>query len=244
MEWWLVAGGIGIGMMSGFFGIGGGTITVPYLLYLGYGIKQAIGISAMQMVLSSFAGSWLHQQQKSYELKEVIWFGIGGAIGAVIGGILVKLLDAKLLGWLFLGIVAFTLIRLFLASPHPSGRELNNRFLNLLIGVGVGIFSGMLGVGGSILMTPILVSFLGFGLKKASAVGLSFVMFTSVAGSATLYQLGFVNLYDGALLGSASLLGVWLGIHLLKITGHGRYKQAIVLFYIIIFILTAKKLLA
>jgi len=38
----LVAIGIAVGTLSGFFGVGGGTITVPLLLYLGFDIKEAI----------------------------------------------------------------------------------------------------------------------------------------------------------------------------------------------------------
>ncbi|TET86838.1 MAG: sulfite exporter TauE/SafE family protein, partial [Sulfurovum sp.] len=46
----LILVGIFIGTMSGFFGIGGGMILVPILLALGFEIKDAIGISIVQMV--------------------------------------------------------------------------------------------------------------------------------------------------------------------------------------------------
>lgn len=235
--------GVVVGTMSGFFGIGGGTVTVPLLLYLGFGIKEAIGISIMQMVAGSLMAAWLHQKNKTYEIREVKYFGFGGIVGAAIGAVLVKVLQSSFLEWLFLGIVAFTLGRLALSNPVPTRSEVINRPLYSLIGGGIGIFSGMLGVGGSILMTPILVSFMGFPLKKASAVGLFFVMFTSVSAFVTMISLGLINLHAGLIMALASLIGIKMGIWLVDKTHHTNYKRILVVFYIMIFIITAYKLI-
>ena len=62
----MVVLGIGVGVLSGFFGIGGGTILVPILLLMGYGIKVAIGISVVQMVFSSVYGSFLNFKKGSF----------------------------------------------------------------------------------------------------------------------------------------------------------------------------------
>ncbi len=244
MEISLALLGLGVGTLSGFFGIGGGTVSVPVLLYLGFGIKEAIGISVMQMVAGSVMAALIHKCQHTYEVGDIQYFGYGGIIGAVIGGYLVKLLDSEILEWLFLFIVAFTLGRMALAAPVPTRTEVVNRPLYVGIGGGIGIFSGMLGVGGSILMTPILVSFMGFPLKKASAVGLFFVMFTSISAFATLWWLGLVNLYAGLLMALSSVVGIMLGIWLLNRVKVTRYKQILVVFYVIIFAITAYKLIA
>lgn len=50
----LIALGVVVGLLSGFFGIGGGTVLVPMLLALGYDTKVAIGMSVVQMVLVPF----------------------------------------------------------------------------------------------------------------------------------------------------------------------------------------------
>ncbi|MDD2368198.1 MAG: sulfite exporter TauE/SafE family protein [Sulfuricurvum sp.] len=236
--------GISVGALSGFFGIGGGTVSVPILLYLGFGIKEAIGISVMQMVAGSLLAAWIHHKKQTYVVHDIKYFGYGGIVGAIIGGFLVKLLQATVLEWLFLSIVAFTLGRLALSSPVPSRAEVVNRPLYSLIGGFIGIFSGMLGVGGSILMTPILVSFMGFPLKKASAVGLFFVMFTSVSAFITLLWLGMMNLQAGMIMALSSLIGIALGIWLLHRVHATHYKQVLVLFYILIFAITAYKLIA
>lgn len=56
MDLMLVLAGIFVGVLSGFFGIGGGTVSVPILMYMGFDIKEAIGISVFQMLLSSIFG--------------------------------------------------------------------------------------------------------------------------------------------------------------------------------------------
>lgn len=240
----LILLGVSVGILSGFFGIGGGTVSVPILLYMGFGIKEAIGISVTQMVAGSLMAAWIHHKKQTYTINDVKYFGYGGIIGAIAGGMLVKILNASVLEWFFLSIVAFTLGRLVLSNPVPSKAEVINRPLYTTIGGGIGIFSGMLGVGGSILMTPILVSFMGFPLKKASAVGLFFVMFTSASAFGTLFWLGMINLHAGLLMAGASLVGIVAGIWLLHRVKVTHYKQVLVLFYILIFAITAYKLIA
>lgn len=240
----LIILGITVGTLSGFFGIGGGTVTVPLLLYLGFGIKEAIGISVMQMVAGSLMAAFIHQKKKTYEISDIKYFGFGGLAGAMIGGILVKVLDASILEWSFLGIVAFTLVRLAMSSPAPTRAEVVSHPLYIAIGSAIGVFSGMLGVGGSIMMTPILVSFMGFELKKASAIGLFFVMFTSVSAFATFAFLGMLNWTAGVVMALSSLAGIRLGIWLVHKTHLTHYKQILVFFYILIFSLTAYKLIA
>lgn len=239
----LITLGVAVGTLSGFFGIGGGTVTVPFLMYLGFGIKEAIGISVMQMVVGSLMAALIHQKKKTYAISDIKYFGFGGLLGAMVGAMLVKYLDAMLLEWAFLSIVAFTLGRLATSSPKPTRSEIVNHPLYVSIGTGVGLFSGMLGVGGSILMTPILVTFMGFELKKASAIGLFFVLFTSVSALVTLATLGMINWYAGTIVALSSLAGINMGIYLVNKIQLSHYKQVLLAFYSVIFSLTAYKII-
>lgn len=239
----LVALGIAVGTLSGFFGVGGGTITVPLLLYMGFDIKEAIGVSAMQMLAGSVMGALIHRQKKSYDTVDVKYFGFGGFAGAVVGGYLVKISHSHLLEWLFLSLVLFTLVRVMISSPQPARAEVVSRPIYTSIGGAIGVFSGMLGVGGSILMTPVLVSFMGFELKKASSIGLFFVMFTSCASVLTLGTLGMLDWKTGVIVAFASLPGIWMGIWLMQKIRLHRFKQTLIAFYIFIFCATAYKLL-
>jgi len=237
----LIPVGIFVGILSGFFGIGGGTVSVPILMYLGFDIKEAIGISVFQMLLGSIFAFFIHKKQQTYDASKKVYFGYGGILGAVVGAYLVKILDHTVLEWFFLSLVIFTLVKLFFANPEPSKKEVYNPILYLFVGGIIGVFSGMLGVGGSILMTPILVSFLGFSLKKASAVGLFYVLFTSASSFISLSYLGMMDYINGLTMGASSLAGVWLGIKLLNKIKLTNYKKFLVTFYIFIFLITLNK---
>jgi len=78
----LILLGIIVGLLSGFFGIGGGTILVPFLLLLDYETKVAIEISVIQMVFSSIYGSYLNNKKGSLDISMVSIIGIGGFFGA------------------------------------------------------------------------------------------------------------------------------------------------------------------
>ncbi|HSR73431.1 MAG TPA: sulfite exporter TauE/SafE family protein [Sulfurovum sp.] len=236
--------GILVGILSGFFGIGGGTVSVPILMYLGFDIKQAIGISVFQMLLGSFFAFFIHKKQQTYDASKKVYFGYGGVLGAIVGAYLVKVLNSDVLGWFFLSLIVFTLIKLFLTNPEPTKKEVYSPVLYIFIGGAIGVFSGMLGVGGSILMTPVLVSFLGFSLKKASAVGLFFVLFSSASSFVSLSYLGMMEYTNGLIVGLSSLVGVWIGIKLLNRVKMTNYKRFLVLFYVLIFLITANKVLA
>ena len=239
----LIVLGVAVGTLSGFFGIGGGTVSVPLLMILGFGIKEAIALSVMQMLFGSLTAALIHQKKKTYAINDIKYFGFGGLVGSMFGAVLVKVLDEAILEWFFLAIVAFTLGRFVMSSPKPTRSEIVNRPVYVAIGSLIGLFSGMLGVGGSILMTPILVTFMGFELKKASAIGLFFVIFTSASAFVTLGYLGMLNWQAGLLMGFSSLLGIGVGIYLLERIQIKHYKQVLIAFYSIIFALTAYKII-
>ena len=78
MEIILVLVGVLVGTLAGFFGIGGGMILIPILMFLGIDIKTAIGISIVQMVFASVYGSYLNHKRGSLIVGEGIWVGVGG----------------------------------------------------------------------------------------------------------------------------------------------------------------------
>jgi uncharacterized membrane protein YfcA len=91
-----------------------------------------------------------------------------------------------------------------------------------------------IGVGGSIIVVPILVGFLHVPLKKAISAGLFFVVFSSASGFISQALHGHVDYESGVIIGLASLLGVYFGIHLKdKVNGHLQ-RKLIVIFYVVV----------
>ncbi len=243
MEIILVLVGVLVGTLSGFFGIGGGMILIPVLMFLGIDIKTAIGISIVQMVFSSLFGSYLNYKKGSLILGEGIWVGIGGFVGGFMGAYVSGMVSSTMLEYLFLGLLTFALFRLFSSKISDDG-TVKILHAPVLFGVGVliGIFAIALGVGGSILLTPILAGFLHYPIKKAVSAGLFFVAFSSVSGLASHLSSGTIDLQKGLYVAFASLLGVFLGIWLKDKVSSSKHKTYLLIMYLVAMLLLMKKM--
>ena len=224
--------GLFVGTLSGFFGIGGGTILVPALLLIGFDIKTAIGISVLQMVFASVYGSYLNLKRGTLPLGMTLLIGVGGFSGALASPVIVSMASERLLEGVFLGFVLFALSRLFLSTPPSDAASRTHPAILFLIGAFIGTFSISIGVGGSILLVPILVGFLQVPIKQAISAGLFFVVFSSVSGLIGLSLQGMVDYERGVLVGIASMAGVALGIWLKHRSSDRLQKRLLILFYI------------
>ena len=243
MEIILILVGVLVGTLSGFFGIGGGMILIPILMFLGIDIKTAIGISIVQMVFSSIYGSYLNHKKGSLIVGEGIWVGVGGFIGGFFGAYVSNMISATVLEYLFLGLLIFALFRLFSAKTNDEDtvKSLNAMVL-FSVGLLIGVFAIALGVGGSILLTPILAGFLHYPIKKAVSAGLFFVAFSSIAGLASHLSAGTIDLEKGLYVAFASLLGVFIGIWLKDQVSSSKHKMYLLIMYVVALILLIKKI--
>ena len=228
--------GIGVGLLSGFLGIGGGTILIPILLLLGYGTKEAIGISVIQMVFSSVYGSYLNNKKGTLDIPVVMVIGIGGFFGALLSGNIASSFDDKTLEIIFLAFVIFAILRMFFKKLEETEQKDVNRMALFVIGFIVGAISMTIGIGGSILLVPILVGFLHVELKKAISAGLFFVVFSSVSGLISHSLSRVLDFESGIIIGFASLIGVYFGIIIKDRVNSVLQKKVLVGFYLLIVI--------
>jgi hypothetical protein len=230
----LISLGLCVGFLSGLFGIGGGTILVPLLLMFGYETKIAIGISVVQMVFSSIYGSYLNNKKGTLDVIMVFTIGSGGFAGALLSGSITSFFSDTTLQIVFLMFAVFALLRLFMTTHvHKDKREVNKVIL-FVIGFIIGAISMTIGVGGSLILVPILVGFLHVPLKNATSAGLFFVVFSSVSGLISHSLHGHVDYASGVIIGIASLFGVYLGIHLKHKLDVKLQKRLLTIFYLII----------
>ena len=238
-----ITAGIITGFFSGFFGIGGGTILVPILLYTGLSLKTAIGVSVTQMMISSMFGSFLNYKKGLLKLNEGIYIGIGGSIGALFSGFIVENLNKQTLGFLFLSILLFAIIKFFYAPHETDKQEINNKFILLLVGFFVGLIAISVGVGGAVMITPILVGILNYKLKKAVSLSLFFVIFSSTSGFLSMSYYGLIDYKLGFFIAIFSLIGTFIGIKTYHKINPKNHKNQLLWWYILIFGLTAFKIL-
>ena len=230
----LVLLGTSVGVLSGFFGIGGGTILVPLLLLLGYETKVAIGISVIQMVFSSAYGSYLNQKKGTLNIYMIFVVGVGGFIGALLSGFITSELNDEVLELIFLSFAIFALLRLFFKTKVNQAQKDVHKGILFVIGLFLGTLSMSIGVGGSIILVPILVGFLHVPLKQAVSAGLFFVVFSSVAGLISHSFSENLDYVSGVIIGSVSLVGVYIGIHLKDKISEVLQKRLLMSFYFLV----------
>lgn len=240
----LILLGVFIGMASGFLGIGGGLILVPSLMSLGFDIKTAIGISVMQMIFSSILGSYINYKAGILRINaSILALCIGALLGASLSGFIVKALPSIALLSLFASILLISIYKFFTA-PLESKSELNSsKTILLSVGIVIGAIVISTGTGGAVFLTPFLVGFMHWDIKKAIGTTLFFIVFSSISGFISLSFNHLVDYHTGFMVSIGSLIGVYLGVKLSHYVSKKTQKRILLLFYNVILILTLKKIL-
>jgi len=124
-QWWAIAAeGLGVGMLTGFVGIGGGFLVIPALVLLGgMPMKEAIGTSLIILALKSVTGFAGYVGNVPIEWGLLISFTIAAGIGIILGAYINRFIEAKYLekgfGYFVLAVAVFIIIREF--TPMLAG---------------------------------------------------------------------------------------------------------------------------
>lgn len=177
-------GGIGIGLSLGLTGAGGSILTLPVLVYLaGIPPKQAVGLSLLIVGISALVGALQRSRAGEVHFKAAGMFVLSGAIGPVLGSRLTHLLSPVALMLTFAGLMIVIALRMLVpagSGPQPLPECKPARCL--AAGLGVGVLTGFLGVGGGFLLMPALMKFAKLPLKVATGTSLAVIACNSAAG--------------------------------------------------------------
>lgn len=239
MEWMMfLIGGLLIGIMSGFFGIGGGIVLTPILLISGYAPSHAIMLSLMLTLGSTLSGALAHIRLKNVEGRLAIVLGFFGVIGSVSMVPIVKWLDqlngaAIVISLLYIGVLS----RFAYQFLHKETKEnpKKGKAYTAFIGLLTGWISSLMGVSGGFVMTPLLSKWLKLDLRKA--IGTSITAASVIVLSGILSYFGSGTTIDwkhGLLLIAGALIGSPIGSKQLKRFKNHEVKQVLAYFYIVI----------
>ncbi|MDR1078613.1 MAG: sulfite exporter TauE/SafE family protein [Propionibacteriaceae bacterium] len=196
--------GLAAGLLSGLFGIGGGTIIVPALVWCGLSQRQAAATSLAAIVPTSMAAviPYILAGRVAWAAAGLLVVGV--VCGARIGAHWLARLPERVLRWGFVGFLALVAVSQFLFTPQRDGAiDLSWASGAGLVGLGLvtGVLAALLGVGGGVVVVPSLS--LIFGASDLIARGTSLLMMLPGAVSGTLKNSKnqLVDLKAAALIG-------------------------------------------
>jgi uncharacterized protein len=213
----LVVGGLVSGMLAGILGIGGGSVLVPLMVYLGFTPINAIGTSSLAILLTSLSGSIQNWRMGYIDWGKISSLGLPALLAAQLGAALAQYIPAHLL---LFGFAALMLTNIYLVSLKQRLIEVKSsqpattkqQLLSTTItGSLAGLVAGLVGVGGGAIMVPLQMLLLGETIKVAIQTSLGVVVLTAVSATIGHSINGHVLFSQGLILGIGGLIGAQLG---------------------------------
>ena len=200
----VVAIGVGAGLLSGMFGVGGGILVVPALvLMMRFDQRLANGTSLGAVLPISVASLVTYWSQDNVDWSMALWLVIGALAGAVLGTKWIHILPRKVLGYLFAVMLIATAIRLFIPMT-ADGRDpitVIAAIALVFIGLATGTLAGLLGIGGGVVMVPAMVVFFSELNVVAKGTSVAVIIPTSIMGTWRNWKADNIDLKVAAIVG-------------------------------------------
>lgn len=222
----LLTTGVVVGFASGLLGLGGAFIMTPvqYLVFTDMGlpadtaIKLAFGTNLLVVLPTSVSGAWRHHRKGTVWWRAAVIIGGCSLIFALAGATLAAHLPGVALKIVYGVIVLLSGIRMLIAGqPQVEKEPVDNPWMWIAWAIPIGLISGVFGIGGAIVMIPVLVLALKFSMHRAVATSLGVMIFTSIGGITGYivngvgvaglppYSIGYVHLPSWFLLALPSI---------------------------------------
>jgi uncharacterized protein len=211
------------GLASTLLGIGGGLLMVPSMVWM-LRIRQhrAVGTSLAVILPTAIAAAYRYDREAvarhlpGLDMGVILWLALGGVIGAVFGAKLANAIGAKQLRRMFgvfVVLVGMWMIIRHMAQVPPGAHGPVDfaRALELVcVGVLVGVISGLLGVGGGLVMVPALALIVGYDQHLAQGTSLAVIIPVSISGAFIHFLRGNVIWSLTLWLAIGAVLGAWI----------------------------------
>jgi uncharacterized protein len=207
-----------IAFVFSMFGQGGGSVYSPLLILLGYAVLLSTSTSLVLNLITSVSAGYVFYRNKMIDFRVSFLFVPGIVIGAFSGGVLSRYINSTILLWMFVFFLIILGARMVYTywekgkvEEKPAKLSTAMHVLIIIFSAGVGLISGLLGVGGGILIVPFMVYVCKYPAKYAAGSShliISFSALAGIIGHATSHHLDIPLI---AVVGVAVLIGGNLG---------------------------------
>lgn len=213
----LIVVGMLVGVLSGMFGIGGGTVIVPALVWLGLSQRNAAATSTLAIVPTSISGVISYATGGHVDWLAAALLFCGMFIGGQIGSWLLSRLPELVLRWIFVAFLVFVVINQVSFVPSRDHQIVMTVVTGIglaLLGVVIGTLAGLLGIGGGALAVPSLSMLFGASDLVARGTSLLAMFPNSITTSAANLKRRLAHVKTALIIGVTAAvtapLGTWI----------------------------------
>ncbi len=233
-----------VGLSLGLLGGGGSILTVPILVYvLGFAPKTAIAMSLPIVGATSLVGALRHWRVGNVDLRAALLFGVAAMAGAFAGARLAGYLTgAAQLVILAVAMLAAS-ISMFRRKDTPAAEHRlapTGQALLALLGtaIGVGLLTGVIGIGGGFLIVPALVLMARMPMKQAIGTSLLVIAMNSASGFAGYLGRVTVPWAFMAAFTAVAIAGILGGVALVRYVSAARLRRMFAVFLLAVGLFT------
>lgn len=213
----LIVVGMLVGVLSGTFGIGGGTVIVPALVWLGLSQRNAAATSTLAIVPTSISGVISYATGGHVDWLAAALLFCGMFVGGQIGSWLLSRLPELVLRWIFVAFLVFVVVDQVSFVPsrdHQITMTVATGVCMVLLGVVIGMLAGLLGIGGGALAVPALSILFGASDLIARGTSLLAMFPNSITTSVANLKRNLVHVKAALIIGLVAAvtapLGTWI----------------------------------
>ena len=237
-----VISGFAAGVLSGAFGVGGGIITTPAIVAF-FDVLPIIAVATPLPVIlpTALTGAARYRKAGQIDLRAVKWMAGPGMFGAAAGALVADRVNADILLLVTAGLLAWQAVQVARgkqARPSRTHTEVPGWQYGLA-GAAAGFVSGLLGVGGGIILVPLLAGVFGMPLKQALGTSLAAIVALVIPGAIVHWALGNIDWAIALVLTVGVVPGARLGARLSLGAGEGALRLAVGVFLILVAVLFA-----
>jgi uncharacterized membrane protein YfcA len=183
---------------------------------LGFDLKKAAATSLVVIVITAAAGVAGYAFNNGVVWIPALALCLGSVVGSYIGARLLRIVPTLYLTWSFAGLLIVLAVRLLLDSSQQGSGDITTSLPALfgMLGLGLcaGILSGLLGIGGGILVVPLLVILFGFTNVEAKGTSLVMMIPAGISGTFVNAKNKLVDVRAGVTIGIAAALISYAGV--------------------------------